>query len=398
MKTEEQRKLETNIWKVKLNFFLTNFFIYSSILFVSFQDKGFSYSGIALILFVATAVGLVFNVPTGIIADRWGRKYVLMIAGISGIISMFLWSSSVYLIVVIGMVFRSLVDACIQGTDTALLYDTLKDLKREEEYTKHNANRFTMAMLGFAFAAILASIIPKYGEYLYHFWLTSIAFFGAFLISWSLYEPKHHRNTSKTSLAHLTHAFHVTRTHKELRKIVTYTFIISGCLIILTYFQFFMREAGIPVQSFGLIYAGLAFLSAAASHFAFSIERKIGEKAMLLLMPALFITGSLFFIFGNTPIAIIAGLIAIEIFLGTQGAVLNTYMQRHVESAYRSTVDSLTGFYGAAYRAIMYLCMGVLADIWSIRASIVLLLAMSLFLIIPPLWLLVKANKAQHVA
>jgi predicted MFS family arabinose efflux permease len=316
-----------------------------------------------------------------------------MIAAVSGIISMFFWISSVYLIVLIGMIFRSIVDSCIVGTDTALLYDTLKQLKREKDYTKHNASRYALAMFGFGIAAILASIIPKHGEYTYHFMLTSLAFLGALIISWTLHEPKHYRRVSRTSLAHLGHAFRVIRDHKQLRKIVTYTFVVSGSLIILTYFQFFMRESGIPVQHFGLVYAVMGGISAIAAYMGLRVENKIGEKAMLLLMPSLFAIGALLFIFGNGPLYIIAALVAVEIFLGFQGAVLNTYTQRHVDSAYRSTVESLTSVYGSAYKAIMYLCMGVLADALSIQAAMILLLIVTAFLITPPLYLMTKASQ-----
>lgn len=115
---------------------------------------------------------------------------------------------------------------------------------------------------------------------------------------------------------------------------------------------------------------------------------------MLLLMPILLVTGLLFFIFSSSPWHIITGMIIIEIMLGLQGALLSGYLQRHVKSAYRSTIESLSGFYSSIYRASLFLLLGIAAELFSLQFALSILLAVMLFMIIPPLWLLVKGTRA----
>lgn len=386
------RRLESNLWKLKLNNFLLNFFVYSPILFVSFQEKGMSLAGIGVMMTLATIAGFLFEVPTGILADRWGRKYMLILAGAAGIITMLLWTTHIIFALIVGQIFRSLVNAAISGADTALLYDTLVELKKEGQYTKHNGQRVAWGMFSFAVAGVLASLLPLTDFYKYHFVLTAVAFAAAMAIAITLQEPKLHKS-AKSALSHLSAAFQYTRKHREVYKIVLYSVALGGTLMfMLIHIQFFLKQAGISTQHFGFIYAGLGIVSTIVSYNTSRIEQRIGERAVVMFLPASLILGAVFLIAGSSPLPILIGFLFMELMLGMQSVVLSAYLQRHLASMQRSTIESLSSFYRHVFQAVLFFLAGFIADIWSIDVALTFVVGVMLFLIAPPLYFLVKES------
>ncbi len=92
----------------------------------------------------------ILEVPSGYCSDRFGRRPTLMLASIMTVISCFIF--------VVANSFGALVAAQIMlaagiafqsGSDSALLYDSLRTLKREHEYTLHEtvAQKWSMTAL-----------------------------------------------------------------------------------------------------------------------------------------------------------------------------------------------------------------------------------------------------------
>jgi MFS family permease len=392
-KTRQQ--LEANIWKVKVNYFLMNFYVYSPILYISFQEKGISLAGIGIIMMVAGIANLLFEIPTGMLADRWGRKHMIMLSAIAGIASMLLWTTSIYLALIVGMACRSLLNNAINGSDTALLYDTLAELKREKEYTKQNGERFSAGMAAFAIASLLASLLSTAGTYRLHFIVTSAVFAIALVVATTIYEPRHHKKKDSL-LLHLRAALHHTRKHRELYKIVLYSVSLGATLMIaVTYIQFFLKSVHIDPQYYGFIYAGLGIISTIISFRAHAIEERLGERNTLLFLPAMVLAGIALMAIGNLW-TIFAGLVLMEVILGLHGAVLNGYLQRHSTAAHRSTIESLKSFYQSCYQIVLYPIVGFLADTLSIGAAMVFVICIMAFIITPPLYFLVKEAKVKN--
>lgn len=100
-------------------------------------DKGFNNIQIGILQTALFWTSVISEVPTGIFSDTWGRKYsiiigLLLLAGSAGgHIAFNNFSSFIILFIVQGLAF-----AFISGSDSALLYDSLKVLGRETEYIK----------------------------------------------------------------------------------------------------------------------------------------------------------------------------------------------------------------------------------------------------------------------
>ncbi|MFQ5381258.1 MAG: MFS transporter, partial [Dehalococcoidia bacterium] len=93
---------------------------------------------------VTTADGLFFvavtllEVPTGAVADRWGRSVSLGLGALSLAVALLVFAfTTSYTILLASFMVWALAETLSSGADLALLYDTLKALGREHEYERH---------------------------------------------------------------------------------------------------------------------------------------------------------------------------------------------------------------------------------------------------------------------
>lgn len=105
--------------------------------------RGFSLVEIGLTETVFHIVSLLFEIPSGILADIFGRKRMLMVSRLMSIIaSIIMILSNDLLSVCISIAFTALSYNCASGSDTALAYDSLKSVGEESRFENYNSNMF----------------------------------------------------------------------------------------------------------------------------------------------------------------------------------------------------------------------------------------------------------------
>lgn len=132
--------------------------------------RGFSLWQIGLAEGIFHVVSLAAEIPSGMAADLMGRRRSLMTAGTCGVVSALLMAfSAEFFGVCLSMAFSALSCSFISGSDEALLYDSLLQAGKEEEYLAANA-RYTQVqnvgnMLSNA-ASLLTGLLSYVGLYL----------------------------------------------------------------------------------------------------------------------------------------------------------------------------------------------------------------------------------------
>ena len=104
---------------------------------VMFVDAGMSPVEISIVLMVWSVVTFVMQVPAGVLADRWPRRYVLAAAQAT-LAACFIvwWLDPHFWGFLIGLALWGLKSALTGGTFEALLYDELKAAGRAMEYPR----------------------------------------------------------------------------------------------------------------------------------------------------------------------------------------------------------------------------------------------------------------------
>lgn len=158
--------------------FLSCLRISDAVWVVLLATRGFSLWEIGVAEGIFHVVSLVCEIPSGMVADLIGRRRSLVAAGISGIVSALLMAFSVdFTGVCLSMAFSALAYNFISGSDEALLYDSLLQVGRQDDYLSVSA-RYTQAQnLGSMLsngASLLAAILS-----FAHFYLLDAAVCGA---------------------------------------------------------------------------------------------------------------------------------------------------------------------------------------------------------------------------
>lgn len=173
-------------------FFLTTFLsglIFIIPIWVMFERRILTLGQMALLEAVATGLTLVLELPTGALADLWGRKASaglgLLLQGIGNIISGFSHEPIQF---VVGYGITCIGVALWSGASDALLYDSLKELKQESQFAKVSSTNSMMFQVGIVVASLA-------GGYLYNmaiFWpyvLYGLGLMAAGLGFFAMVEP-----------------------------------------------------------------------------------------------------------------------------------------------------------------------------------------------------------------
>lgn len=149
--------------------------------------RGFSLWEIGLAESVFHVVSLLCEVPSGMAADLLGRKKTLVSGGVCMVLQSLLMAfASDLFTICFAMGLNALAMTMFSGTSTALLYDSLKQEGREDEYIQVSANSSQISMLANAIGS-LASLLKRFLGFA-GFYLLSAAFEGVSTAALALME------------------------------------------------------------------------------------------------------------------------------------------------------------------------------------------------------------------
>ena len=132
---------------------------------------------------------VVLEVPSGYFSDRVGRRVTLLISTGSWIVGglVFVMTASfvpfavAQLLLALGMAFNS-------GTDTALLYDSLKDQGREDELARQEARAQALGLVAVGIAAGVGGLLAGFDLRIAYL-LSSLSAALAWAVAWHFREP-----------------------------------------------------------------------------------------------------------------------------------------------------------------------------------------------------------------
>jgi MFS family permease len=130
-----------------------------------------------------------------------------------------------------------------------------------------------------------------------------------------------------------------------------------------------MKQAGLALALFGIVWACFNFFAIAGSKFAYKLEELLGEKRSLYFIAlsvilSTFFMGSYFGIFG-------IGLIFLQQFIrGFNSPVLEAYTHKHLDSHNRATLMSIQGMVASLLFFIFGPLFGWIADKFSLGISL----------------------------
>jgi MFS family permease len=143
--------------------FLKNLRFFDAFLMLYLLEKGMSYSEIGILYAVKEVVLNLFEIPSGIFADTWGRQRTLAGSFILYIISFatFYFSESFFLFL-LAFAFFGMGDAFRTGTHKGMMMDYLKMNDWSEYKTNYYGHTRAWSQRGLALSSLIAGLIVFY--------------------------------------------------------------------------------------------------------------------------------------------------------------------------------------------------------------------------------------------
>jgi MFS family permease len=204
--------------KIFISRALTGFICWYGIEKVFERSIGISILGISLLAVSYIATSALLNVPTGILADKYGRKYAIIFATIALLLCTIIGglSHSVYqygIAVVLWGVFYTTQNGAYEAT----LYDTLKEEGKEADYARYNGLSTALFWIAIFVSSLLGAWVgSRYGlrkAYL----ITVLPNVLNIIIAMTLYEPAFKKHdSSRSSFSMIKQGFRFLKSSKRL--------------------------------------------------------------------------------------------------------------------------------------------------------------------------------------
>lgn len=147
-----------NVYIMYIIVFLQGFVFYGPIATIYRQNRGLSLSSMFLIESISWILMILFEIPWGWFADRFGYKKTLIISNFTFFISKIVFYKAYsFPMFFLERVLLSLSLAGISGCDIALLYSSIEENESEKVFGRYNA----IATAGFLIASFISTALIK---------------------------------------------------------------------------------------------------------------------------------------------------------------------------------------------------------------------------------------------
>ncbi len=130
---------------------------------ILFLRRGQSVTDVAVLLAIWSVFAIVFEIPSGVLADRWNRRNMLALAAVLQGLCFVIWFfSHTFLLFALGFVFWAVAGAFTSGTEEGLLYDNLKSDGCEESFAKVYGRAQFFANVGTIVGLVSAGLLANF--------------------------------------------------------------------------------------------------------------------------------------------------------------------------------------------------------------------------------------------
>lgn len=195
--------MRSNIAKLYLSNFLTGLVFWYAVEKLFMYSIGITPFGVSVNAVVLVIVTSLFDVPFGALADRWNRKYTLVLGIVAlGVGSLVAGAAHNLLVYTIGTAIYGLYICMTSGTFQAITYDTLQEAGKPELYAKHQGGSYGLFMAGIALSSPLGGFLAHSFGYRSTFYASAAVCLVNVLVLLSMHEPRFHKAAEQTKLWH----------------------------------------------------------------------------------------------------------------------------------------------------------------------------------------------------
>jgi MFS family permease len=355
---------------------------------VMFAEHGLTDAQISTLFLVWSSVGILTEVPTGAIADRFSRRGALVSSGVLQAAGYAVWIMFPgFTGYAAGFVLWGLGGALSSGSLEALVYDGLAVLDATEQFPRLLGRITAAGMIAQLPAALAATVLFGWGGYWLVGWVSVGCCLTAAALALMLRDARPGEPESDDQQAPALGYFATLRvgvaeavTRPEVRIMVLVVAVMEGLDALEEYFTLVALDWGVPVEWVPIAVLAIPLVGAAGAWWGtrrpMSGRSPSRTLALALAVAALLLALSDWF---GKP----AGLVGVAAFYGLYRLVLvavSSRLQDRIEGGSRATISSVASL-GSEFAAI------AVYGLWAVGGlALVALMVLCVAVILPRAW------------
>lgn len=333
-----------------------------------FLEHGLSLSQVFVLQSIFSAAALLWEIPSGYIADRFGRAFVIKVSAPIAAVAMIAYGfSGQFWQFVICELVLAVSYGLLSGVDTALLYDSLKaqglhGKKLKKAYTKRqqriNAFGFGATAAGVPIAILLVQYVGL--------GVTLVADGALTLVGWlfarKLVEVPRSNGSQEAVRLSAWHAAKQLGGNIEARWLVT----LGVALSTATYLGFWLSapyytSMGIPVVWFSAILAIRSLWKAGLS-YRFTKDEYVERRMEFKMVSYSLMAGLVYSAMASQQIWLVFMVLGHDVVQALHGQPITARLNEHMAHEFRATMNSMVNLVQRLVFTIAGPLVGLLAD------------------------------------
>lgn len=392
--TDDRRRIAANIPKYFIYTALKSFgfglFIAIWVIFLT-QVRGMTLAQAALVdstFYVAVLFG---EVPTGIVADRLGRKASITCGVILLIIGVIGWAfSPTLLLVMLSYVAMGIGITFTSGADDAFFFESIKLSGREEEYPRLLGRAGAVFPGAMAIGSVLGGLLASL-DMMLPFLISSVVLVIALGVVLTFTEPKNgerpadHQHPSFGDI--LRQSLALMRSRPTLRYPMLYLALVpmASFMVEAVFLQPQALQLGVPIAVIGVIVMAGQLINMAGSALSERIKARTGEERLLYGAPVIIIT-SLILLAALQTLPALLFIAVMGFFTAVLRPMLMTRIQGQVPDEIRATVISMQSLLFTVAGILSQPTLGYVADQAGLPTAYFVLAGSLIVLVVLLLW------------
>lgn len=323
-----------------------SFFGITSLWVLYLQMKGLSLVEVGVCESIFHVASFVFEVPSGLLADRFSYRFVLICGRVAAIVSALLMLfGNCFLLFALGFIFSALSYNLQSGTIEALIYDSLTSIAQTDRYPSIISKITITSEFADTAGVVLAGFLVHW-----HFGLTYVlaaifGFFGMLTVIFLKEPPSTHPNEQAvprpTTAAILKAAADTLKKSSLLRNLMLFHALFSTiCTLYYFYFQSLMEKYHFPGGLISALMIIAAVINICGLRYTPLLQQRLSKRTLIFLL-----TSSLLFLLLLTWVNQLPLLCILFLFSQLLSSVIepifSSYYNTLISSAQRATLLSV---------------------------------------------------------
>ena len=331
------------------------------------QRRGLSLTQATFVDVAFWIAAVLGEVPTGIVADTYGRKTSL-VAGVALMsLSIFAWAlAPTVLLIVLAYAGLAIGVTFLSGAEDAFFFESIQITGRANSYTRlvglAGATMLGATAVGSAVSGLFASV-----DLILPFLIAGVSLLATLGTVLTFKEPQvEEKGVGQTRISYreiLRQSFTLMRARPALRSPMLYLAIVPMVALVMETF-FLQPQAvrlGVPIVGIGVLVMATQFTNMAGSTWADKIATRLGEGRVLFIIPGIIVISLILLaafqvFFSLLWIAVISFVTAV-----LRPLVLNR-IQSQVSDNVRATILSMESLMATMLLTVSEPILGVIAD------------------------------------